>query len=85
MLKIKQILGALTSLNSPLDGNLSGGEGAPNMAPRESAVGNGVFLASPSLILCKTDCSPILLSQLQTPQPMDFWSDASSPRVNSLP
>ena len=39
---------------------------------------NGVFRA-------RTDCSPILLSQLQTPQPVDVWSDASSPRTNSLP
>ena len=51
MLEIKQILGALTSLSSPLDGNFSGGEGAPDMSPREtttiSVFGNGVFLASP--------------------------------------
>ena len=38
ILEIKRILGALTSLNPPLDGNLSGGEGTPNTAPRESAM-----------------------------------------------
>ena len=33
---------------------------------------NGVLLASLSLIRAKTDCSPILLSQLQTPQPVNI-------------
>jgi len=47
MLEIERILGALTSLSSPLDGNSSGGEGVLNMAPRETAITsvfrNGVF------------------------------------------
>jgi len=54
MLEIKRILGALTSPSSPLDGNFSGGEGALRIAPRKiatiSVFGNGVFLASPSLL-----------------------------------
>ena len=53
MLEIERILGALTSLSSPLDGHFSGDEGALKIAPRKTAAisvfGNGVFLASPSL------------------------------------
>jgi len=55
MLEINQILGALTSLSSPLNENLGLSESAPNTVPRETATTsvskNGVFLASPSPIL----------------------------------
>ena len=86
VLEIKRILSTLTPPGSPLNEDLSVGEHSPHIAPCEtSASKDGVFLAPPSRSCVKTDCSPILLSQLQTPQPMDVWSDASSPRMNSLP
>ena len=89
VLEIKQILGTLTSLSSSLNGNLGVGKYTLHVAPCETTVTsvsmNGVFLASPSLLCEKLIPPPIFISQLQTSQPADVWSNASSPRMNSLP
>ena len=90
VLEIKQILGTLTSLSSSLNGNLGVGNYTPHVAPFETTVTsvsmNGMFLGSPSLPCEKLiPLPPFFLSRLQTSQPVNVWSNASSPRMNSLP